>query len=100
MTTIRSLRLLLVAAFSSTLSGAEEENHDQCGLYLATSSTSTADEPKWGIFAGKSFRKRDRIGFGDIAIHTHQMEANALSGEEDEESLTNIVDFFENFIWV
>lgn len=90
--------LLLVAALSSRSSGAEDEN--QCGLYLATSSTSTADEPKWGIFAGKSFSKETRIGFGDVAIHTHQMEANAMSGEDDEEYLTNIVDYFENFIWV
>ena len=95
----RALSLLLVAVLSSRFSGAEEDS-SQCGLYLATSSTSTADEPKWGIFAGKSYTKRTRIGFGDIAIHTHQMEANALSGEQDEDLLTNIVDFFENFIWV
>ncbi|KAL3942740.1 MAG: hypothetical protein SGBAC_003115 [Bacillariaceae sp.] len=95
----RSLCLLLAATLSTSRSSAAEEENS-CGLYLATSSTSTANEPKWGIFAGKSYNKQSRIGFGDIAIHTHQMEANALSGEEDEDLLTNIVDFFENFIWV
>lgn len=93
---MRSFWLFL--AVVATSSWAEEE--DQCGLYLATSSTSTADEPKWGIFAGKAFDARSPIGFGEVAIHTHHMEANAFSGDVDQEYLMNIVDYFENYIWV
>jgi hypothetical protein len=99
---MRSLWLFLavVAVTCSWAGAADEEEEDQCGLYLATSSTSTADEPKWGTFAGKPYKTRSPIGFGDVAIHTHHMEANAFSGDFEQEYLTNIVDFFENFIWV
>lgn len=102
MTTVKYYYLLLVATLSLStrvsLSSANEEK--ECGLYLAISSTSTADDPKWGVFAGKAYSKRTKIGFGDVAIHAHQLDANALSQNEHQEYLTNIVDFIENFIWV
>lgn len=75
----------------------------ECGLYLAVSSTSTAEEPKWGLYAGKNINQFDPIGYGEVAVHTFHLLANALKEEEDEEEanpLVDVVDFFEQFIWV
>ena len=95
----RLLLLLLTTLLLVSSLTASEEN-DQCGLYLAESSTSTADEPKWGLYAGKALNPREPIGFGDVAINTHHMEANSISGDFDEEYLSHVVEYFENFIWV
>lgn len=88
------LTTLLVSSFNA------EEDNDQCGVYLAESSTSSAEEPKWGIYAGKDIGTNERIGYGDVGINTHHMEANALTGGYDEEYLTSIVEYFENYIWM
>lgn len=80
-----------------------------CGLYMATSSTSLPDDHKWGVYAGKDIPADSPIGFGDLAIHTFHLMANNIwmnpETEEivdnlDENELANIVDWFEQFVWV
>lgn len=96
-----SLFLALAAASSALAStaAAEEDNHDdQCGLYLAVSSSSTAEEPKWGIYAGKELDKNLPVGFGEVALQTFHLMANAMTEDQDEED--EEVEFFEQYIWV
>jgi len=85
------------------------DSEGSCGLYMATSSTSLADEHKWGVYAGKNIDAESPIGFGDLAIHTFQLMANNIwmdpSTEEiendlDTNHLANIVDWFEQYVWV
>jgi hypothetical protein len=46
--TIITLALLFWCSLQATLAAEEEENHhESCGLYLAESSTSSPQEPKW-----------------------------------------------------
>ena len=93
-------RILLLLFTTLLVPSLYAQDNDQCGLYLAESSTSTADEPKWGLYAGKALNPREPIGFGDVAINTHHMEANSISEDFDDEYLSHIVEYFENFIWV
>ena len=94
----------IVLAWTAPQSLADETL--ECGLYLAESSTSTAEDPKWGLFAGKSIPKSSPIGYGEVAIHTFHLMANALSQESGEERRTTtnprsaIIDFFEQYVWV
>lgn len=71
---------------------------------MAVSSTSTVDEPKWGIYAGQDIPKHGRIGYGEVAIHTFNMMANSFVVDEDTghtlEDLSEVVEFVEQFIWV
>jgi len=84
------------------------KNEGSCGLYMATSSTSLSTDHKWGVYAGKDFEKDSPIGFGDIAIHSFNMMANNIWMDEtgevmddlDTNDLANIVDWFEQFVWV
>lgn len=85
------------------------DSEGSCGLYMATSSTSLADEHKWGVYAGKNIDAKSPIGFGDLAIHTFELMANNIwmdpSTEEimddlDTNHLANIVDWFEQYVWV
>eukprot|EP00529_Nitzschia_sp_RCC80_P012381 CAMPEP_0113482576 /NCGR_PEP_ID=MMETSP0014_2-20120614/22991_1 /TAXON_ID=2857 /ORGANISM="Nitzschia sp." /LENGTH=573 /DNA_ID=CAMNT_0000376099 /DNA_START=131 /DNA_END=1848 /DNA_ORIENTATION=+ /assembly_acc=CAM_ASM_000159 len=85
------------------------DDNQQCGLYLAVSSTSTAEAPKLGVFAGKDIEEGTPIGSGDVAIHTMNLMSNNLwvDGETheindnlDNNHLANIVDWFEQYIWV
>ena len=77
---------------------------DECGLYLALSSTATAEENTWGVYAGKDIPAQTAIGFPDIGINMPHLKANSYfaedGGEEDEEYLGQIVDFLESNIWV
>lgn len=86
-----------------------ENKHRPCGLYLAESSTSTTEEPKLGVFAGKDIEAGMPIGSGDLAIHTFHLMANNLwvdpktdeiVDDLDENPLANLVDWFEQYIWV
>jgi len=80
----------------SRVTGADDEN--QCGLYLAISSTSTVEETNWGIFAGKDIPAASGIASPDVAINIPNLRAN--NEVEDEEFLSKMVDFFEGFFWV
>lgn len=90
---------------------ATEEEEDlptdfpDCGLYLAVSSTSTPEEPKWGLYAGHTIEKDARVGYGEVAIQTFHLLANQLTEKDEadgasENQLADIVDFFEQYIWV
>ena len=88
-----------------TAASPEESAIPQCGLYMAVSSTSTADEPKWGLFAGETIEKGARVGYGEVAIQTFHMLANQLSPADEQDNptpnfLADVVDFFEQYIWV
>jgi hypothetical protein len=87
----------------------KNDNKASCGLYMATSSTSLSNDHKWGVYAGKDIEANAAIGFGDLAIHTFQLMANNIwmnqAREEivddlDKNQLANIVDWFEQFVWV
>lgn len=84
-------------------SAADDENQ-QCGLYLAISSTSTVDDTNWGIFAGKDIPPKRVIASPDVAINIPHLRANSypvdLNEEMDTEFLSQMVDFFEGFFWV
>ena len=87
----------------------KDEKEGSCGLYMATSSTSHPDEHKWGVYAGKDIESNSPIGFGDLAIHTFHLMANniwinpdtdEIMDDLDSNQLANIVDWFEQFVWV
>jgi hypothetical protein len=88
-----------------------DDDDSKCGLYLATSSTSDPDEEqtKWGVYAGKDIESDSPIGYGDVAIHTFHLMANniwmdteteEIMDDLDKNELANIVDWFEQFVWV
>jgi hypothetical protein len=98
-----NLMVWLATAFTTvSVTGSSDDNYEtSCGLYLAVSSTSTAEDPKWGLYAGKGgIRPKTRIGYGEVAINTHEMEANAFNDDIDQDYLVSIVSFIENYIWV
>ena len=104
MTKTRQVRLwcmtlaVLSLSVATAVVGSDE---DQCRLYLAESSTSTADEPKWGLYAGVDYEKGDVIQPTDLAIQTFDLMGNNRAKDEDDETyLQSIVQFFEQFIWV
>lgn len=87
----------------------DTDDQSTCGLYLATSSTSDPDEHKWGVYAGKDIESDSPIGYGDLAIHTFHLMANnvwletdtkEIMDDLDKNELANIVDWFEQFVWV
>jgi len=87
----------------------KDDSEASCGLYMATSSTSLSNDHKWGVYTGKDIEAKTAIGFGDLAIHTFQLMANNIwvnPGTEeifddlDQNQLANIVDWFEQFVWV
>lgn len=82
----------------------EQESVPECGLYLAVSSTSTVDEPKWGIFAGNTIPKHAPIGSGgEVGIQTFQLHGNIMDVDDYQVGTvlrTAIVDFLEQYIWV
>ena len=90
---------------------ANDYDDSKCGLYLATSSTSDPDDEqtKWGVYAGKDIESDSPIGYGDVAIHTFHFMANniwmdteteEIMDDLDKNELANIVDWFEQFVWV
>jgi hypothetical protein len=87
-----------------------DDEDDVCGLYLAVSSASSVDEPKWGVYAGVTIPSRTLIGPPELAIQTHNLIGNARSAKGDnvdensakqaEKLRIRAVQFFEEFIWV
>jgi len=75
-----------------------------CGLYLAVSSTTTAEEPKWGLYAGRTIPKGSPIGSGEVAVQTFNLLANSVTenqGDKDSvKKLADIVDYLEQYLWV
>ena len=80
-----------------------KEEGDQCGMYMAISSTSTVDDTKWGLYAGQDIPADAPIGYPDIAINIFNLQGNAHLADEAEDNLSLVsatVEFFEQFIWV
>lgn len=97
---LATLFAVLVATSSAE---KEDDNHDQCGMYMAISSTSTVEDTKWGIYAGKDYQKNAPLGYPDIAINIFNLQGNAHlvdDGEASETLVAQTVEFFEQFIWV
>eukprot|EP00980_Cylindrotheca_fusiformis_P005804 scaffold1223_cov119-Cylindrotheca_fusiformis.AAC.7 len=87
--------VLLVALLSATTSGNDA---DSCPLWLAPSYTGTEREPKYSLFAGKSFAPNETFSdFAEIAIPLvdfDQIASNRNTPQKDQ-----IVDFLEGFLW-
>lgn len=90
--------MLLSWSFVSVLAADDSE----CGLYLATSASSDADNPKWGLYAGVPIPANSPVGPPEIAIQTHNFAGNArIDGmSESKNAIFQSVAFFEDFIWV
>ncbi|CAB9505826.1 Guanylate cyclase [Seminavis robusta] len=100
-TTTAASFLLLSSLSSVPVSLAEEDL--ECGMYMAISSTSTVDETRWGIYAGKDIPNGAPLGGPDVAINIFNLQGNTQMADENEEAdslLASTVDFFEQFIWV
>lgn len=98
---ISQILVLSAATFLSPVSSIE--NLKQCGIYIAISSTSTVDDTKWGLYAGKDFDKNVPLGYPDIAINIINLQGNSHLADENDESgllVAQAVEFFEQFIWV
>lgn len=92
------MKLLLAASMLLSLSRAQEE--PQCSVYLAPSSTSTTEEPKWGIYAGTEIQKGEQVGIPEIAIQTLNIKGSHRSPDDSVSLAESTVEFFEQFIWV
>lgn len=95
-----SFRLLVVAAAAClAVVGAQEE--EECGMYVAVSSTSSSDELKWGLYAGVDIEKGAPVGPPDVAIQTFDLMGNNREEDDEDDTMAlQIVEFFEQFIWV
>lgn len=114
---------LLSSSLLPGVTGMETEsgNTAECGLFLAVSSTATAEKSTWGIYAGQTIPAQERIGYPEIGINIPHLKANSIfteiekkktpdgnsendddDNENDETSnlLTQTVDFLEEVIWV
>jgi len=100
---VKILNFALALLTLQAASAAQDDNQ-QCGLYLAISSTSTVDDTNWGIFAGKDIPAKTVIASPDVAINIPHLRANSHPVEEDEDTdpafLSQMVDFFEGYFWV
>ena len=80
---------------------------DECTLYLAVSSTSTEEEPTWGVYAGVDFDENAQVGAADVAIQMHNIMNHAMDQQDDEEdeedeksTRRKTVELIERFTWV
>jgi hypothetical protein len=82
----------------------QQEHDQQCGLYLAISSTSTVDDTNWGIFVGQDIiGVRHNIGHPEIGIIVSNLRLhneNKSAPSESNIDLIRLVDYFEAFFWV
>lgn len=107
MSSLRKLAVLATTALAATTSAVAEESENQCGLYLAPSSTQESEETTvWGLYAGKEIPTGQVIGPTELAINLWHFKANSVVTEEDSadaqhsEALQAMVDFAESYIWV
>jgi len=103
--------LLLAVSLSSALSvnnGANDKDNnnssEQCGLYLALSSTSTGDRTQWGIYAGRDYAPTTTIGQPELAVNAIHLRANNLfhpeTRKEQTPMLLRSLEFLEESFWV
>jgi hypothetical protein len=109
--TMTAMRYLLLCPFLLILAVDSAKDSDKedsvCRLYMAKSSTSTADWPLWGIYAGVDFDEAEQLGEPDVAIQMHNVMAHAMEQddtEEDEYEMKSLerrsVEIMEQFTWV
>jgi len=98
--------LVLCAAILLSLVASSDEDGERCGMYIAISSTSTVDDTKWGLYAGKDFDKNAPLGHPDIAVNIINLQGNSHQADESDENhesgvlVAQTVEFLEQFIWV
>lgn len=100
---LAALSVLLLTAKAGVGVAKKNDDKEQCGMYIAISSTSTVDDTRWGLYAGKDYDKNAPLGYPDVAINMFNLQGNAQLAEEDEHSenlVAQTVEFFEQFIWV
>ena len=103
---------------ADTTSDNNINNVNQCGLYMAPSSTQESSDDDssttttvWGLYAGKEIRTGQTVGPAEVAINLWHFRANSVfsvttaEDEEEEENeeaakLQAMVDFVESYIWV
>jgi hypothetical protein len=66
-------------AAESSKGDNESTTGDQCGLYLALSSTSTGDNTVWGIYAGKDYQIGETVGVPELSVNTLNLRYNVLN---------------------
>jgi hypothetical protein len=114
--TVRMLRFPLVGALliaTSSLSSTQAADavaadsitnnisqEDQCGLYLAVSSTSTDDNAFWGVYAGKDYKEGETVGVPELAINTHNLRYNVISSKSGPPpaSVVKSLGFLEEYV--
>ena len=100
------LTALWTALLVTAVAAEEAANKNECGLYLAPSSTQETDATTiWGLYAGKEIAAGEKIGSSEVAINLHHFKANAVVDEKSpsaakSEGWQAAVDFAESYIWV
>ena len=94
------MRVFIVLMSSVFASSAQD-----CGLYLAISSTSTSEQSLWGVYAGNDIEGNTAIGFPEIAVNIPHLKANVFLAQHDEDDthllfLKKIVNYLEESLWV
>jgi len=100
---MRFLSTLLLLTVQGQCKWYVTAQNDECGLYLAVSSTSSLDETTWGIYAGVDIPKGALVGPPDLGINTHNLLGNANDidqAKNEGSSLAQTVNIFEEYIWV
>lgn len=100
--------ILLIISSSFIVSNCQSQDNnvddeEQCGLYLALSSTSTSDRKSWGIYAGKDYNKLTKVGYPELAINIHNIRGHYLSNKinnNNYEILDNLIQFYERLFWI
>jgi len=94
---------ILLGSLARAAAADRNGDNDQCGLYLAVSST-TGDYTVWGIYAGKNYKKGEVVGSPDLAVNTLNLRANNVldedAPEDVQERLLRTVEFLEESFWV
>jgi len=98
---------LRYALWWSLLSISAVAAADECTLYMAVSSTSTVEQPTWGIYAGIDFDEGTELAQPDIAIQLFNVLGNAMDehdSEEDDDETKSLhrksVEMMERYTWV
>lgn len=99
--TVKMMFPLLLLALLLLIATADP-SPDQCGLYMAVSSTSTADELQWGLYLGHEEQpKGTLLPTADLAILVEHLMSNAYDSEGEEvPDVFQSADSLETVLWV
>ena len=105
MTMIISSHMLMTVVATDvspeTATTATAAASEECGLYLAISSTSTVDDTNWGLFVGQDIDGLNRpIGNPEIGIVVSNLRLHNEGIKHAKTDLIALVDYFEAFFWV